>query len=58
MHNWWNQWAMEIARILAKRWLQSKSDHPKPHEKVDSVIPQVTPKSTKADCSTDRQPPT
>ena len=58
MHNWWNQWAMEIARILAERWLRSKSDKSKHHENVDSVVPHVTPNSTKADRSTDRQPPT
>ncbi len=61
MHNWWNQWATEIARILAEWWLQSKSDHPEQRAKetgdrlsVDSVIPQVAPNSTKDECSTDR----
>ena len=25
MSNWWQTWAERIARILAERWLQSKS---------------------------------
>ena len=65
MHNWWNQWATQIARILAEWWLLSKSDRNEPggyepggRLSDDSRNPEADPNSSNGLGSKEQKPPT